>query len=569
MTDTSDDFLLALQLQQEYDKEREAVIPEEVWPSPTPGSAYSVTSQRTGTDNSKVSLADESWELIDPNPDIRILFMQYNDRFFWGRLAGVEVRWSPRMTLCAGLCVYEGRGGLCSVRLSLPLLKLRPRKDLVETLLHEMIHAYLFVTDNNKDHDGHGPEFHKHMYRINKEAGVNITVYHSFHDEVAEYKKHWWRCNGPCQHRKPFFGYVKRAMNRAPGPNDNWWKDHQNSCNGVFIKIKEPEDYGKKKKSQKDATKTDSKDKKDPKSKNNNMDIRVFVGKGNVLGNTSASATVKSESAKEHTITSKDGISSKDGKSAGKFYSSDSDDCISPRKIGNNGQSKDKSITLDKFFSSQQKTESSNSRGCDKFRDKGNLNTSNVSNSPIELSDSDEELLSEVDKIFKAERPNGKSSVSDKSENYNTEPKVSGLLLVEDASKTSKQGSSHLSTSTDRKSSDVQQKLRSVWADKFSSVSSKTQGLSRIDTNRKIDNDKTQLTLKTSRDNKRLSDDVSDLNFSDRKRLKTDSQTQSGRSDHSINISRTSNNISVVNILVNIFPILVLMRVGRSVGTRM
>ena len=36
---------------------------------------------------------------------------------------------------CAGLCVYEGRGGLCSIRLSEPLLKLRPRKDLVETLL--------------------------------------------------------------------------------------------------------------------------------------------------------------------------------------------------------------------------------------------------------------------------------------------------------------------------------------------------------------------------------------------------------------------------------------------------
>ena len=34
--------------------------------------------------------------------------------------------------------------------ISIPLLKLRPRKDLVETLLHEMIHAYLFVTDNNK-----------------------------------------------------------------------------------------------------------------------------------------------------------------------------------------------------------------------------------------------------------------------------------------------------------------------------------------------------------------------------------------------------------------------------------
>lgn len=120
---------------------------------------------------------------------------------------------------CAGVCCYEGRGGLCSVRLSVPLLKLRPRKDLIETLLvwlsvlcilviffyfflveliilngcdilrtsflilkfllflqHEMIHAYLFVTANNRDRDGHGPEFHKHMYRINDMAGTRITV---------------------------------------------------------------------------------------------------------------------------------------------------------------------------------------------------------------------------------------------------------------------------------------------------------------------------------------------------------------------------------------------------------
>ena len=36
---------------------------------------------------------------------------------------------------CAGMCCYEGSGGLCSVRLSEPLLKLRPRSDLVNTLL--------------------------------------------------------------------------------------------------------------------------------------------------------------------------------------------------------------------------------------------------------------------------------------------------------------------------------------------------------------------------------------------------------------------------------------------------
>ena len=46
----------------------------------------------------------------------------------------------------------------------------------METLLHEMIHAYLFVTNNNRDRDGHGPEFQYHMNRINMETGTNITV---------------------------------------------------------------------------------------------------------------------------------------------------------------------------------------------------------------------------------------------------------------------------------------------------------------------------------------------------------------------------------------------------------
>ncbi|OEH76187.1 hypothetical protein cyc_06980 [Cyclospora cayetanensis] len=62
-------------------------------------------------------------------PCIYALFAEYNDRFFGGRLAHVEVKWSPRMTLCAGLCVYK-TGGYCSVRLSEPLLKLRSVKEL-------------------------------------------------------------------------------------------------------------------------------------------------------------------------------------------------------------------------------------------------------------------------------------------------------------------------------------------------------------------------------------------------------------------------------------------------------
>ncbi|XP_072749863.1 DNA-dependent metalloprotease SPRTN [Anoplolepis gracilipes] len=186
------------------------------------------------------TLVDKALELIDPTPNIHTLFVQFNARFFWNVLTPVQIKWSNRMTSCAGVCTFHSRNKECIISLSAPLLKLRPRKDLVETLLHEMIHAYLFLTNNDRDRDGHGPNFCKHMYRINKEAGTNITIYHNFHDEVRLYKQHWWKCNGPCQHRPPFFGTVRRSMNRAPGPTDYWWSEHQRKCNGEFIKIKEP-----------------------------------------------------------------------------------------------------------------------------------------------------------------------------------------------------------------------------------------------------------------------------------------------------------------------------------------
>jgi hypothetical protein len=40
---------------------------------------------------------------------------------------------------------------------------------------------------------------------------------------------------------------VKRAMNRAPGPTDFWWNDHQATCGGQYIKVQEPDGFSKKK----------------------------------------------------------------------------------------------------------------------------------------------------------------------------------------------------------------------------------------------------------------------------------------------------------------------------------
>eukprot|EP00762_Andalucia_godoyi_P006754 ANDGO_00874.mRNA.1 SprT-like domain-containing protein Spartan len=164
--------------------------------------------------------------------DIVDLFRYFNAKHFKSSLDCCEVKWSPRMTLCAGLCCYD-RGGYCVIKLSEPLLKFRPRSDMINTLLHEMIHASLFVTGKNTDRDDHGPRFCALMNQINEREGTGITVYHSFHGEVEHYRLHWWKCN-KCQN------VVKRTMNRAPGKSDPWWADHTARCGGDYVKVREP-----------------------------------------------------------------------------------------------------------------------------------------------------------------------------------------------------------------------------------------------------------------------------------------------------------------------------------------
>lgn len=212
------------------------------------------------------NLNDPTWELIDPCPDIRVMFQEFDKLYFWNRLGSCIVEWSKRMTICAGI-FYLREGGI--IRLSEPLLKFRPRKDLVETLLHEMIHAYLYLTRNFKDRGEHGDEFKSHMNRINNLANTNITIYHSFHDEVRHARQHVWRCNGPCQKMPPFYGFVKRSMNRAPGKNDTWWASHAAKCNGTFEKISEPENFAKK---------LSQKKEKEEKKIDKSMNLDSFLG---------------------------------------------------------------------------------------------------------------------------------------------------------------------------------------------------------------------------------------------------------------------------------------------------
>lgn len=199
-------------------------------------------------------------DLLDPNPDIRSLFCYYNDLYFDSKLQACTVDWSTsRMTLCAGICKFSEGGG-CEIRLSEPLLKYRSSSELKETLLHEMIHAYLWLTNNNQDHDDHGPCFQALMQQINTsklldqqrpESGYNITVFHHFTSEVNNYRRHHWKCSC-CG------DIIKRAMNRPPSRSDCiqksaisgmcenqhcHWHSHQRLCGAEYEKIAEPAGY--------------------------------------------------------------------------------------------------------------------------------------------------------------------------------------------------------------------------------------------------------------------------------------------------------------------------------------
>ena len=82
LTEMDSDFALAVALQEQIYEEE--------------GSKIQVPPVRTD-----ISIVDNYWELADPNPNIHELFLQFDAMYFKSALnnAGVEVRWSPRMTL--------------------------------------------------------------------------------------------------------------------------------------------------------------------------------------------------------------------------------------------------------------------------------------------------------------------------------------------------------------------------------------------------------------------------------------------------------------------------------------
>ena len=87
------DLAVARSLQEQYNKESAHHL--QSFP------ALQTKPRADKASHSGLSIVDKQLELVDPNPNIHQLFVEFDNTFFWGTLAasGVAVDWSVRMTL--------------------------------------------------------------------------------------------------------------------------------------------------------------------------------------------------------------------------------------------------------------------------------------------------------------------------------------------------------------------------------------------------------------------------------------------------------------------------------------
>lgn len=194
-------------------------------------------------------------DLADPNPDLRGLFDHYDSLYFQGALAaaGFAVVWgSPLGSSSFGSCTFSKPHN--TITLSEPILKYLSCTYRKNALLHEMIHAVIYVKHNRKDRQ-HGPLFRAWMDAINScsvedyqrpDGGYNITTRHDFSpEEPRSFKGVLWKCES-CGDTIP------RAINMGP-PSDACcienvgadascgnmlchWHNHKNDCCGPYKK---------------------------------------------------------------------------------------------------------------------------------------------------------------------------------------------------------------------------------------------------------------------------------------------------------------------------------------------
>ncbi|KAF7054885.1 hypothetical protein CFC21_062480 [Triticum aestivum] len=187
----------------------------------------------------------------DPEPDIAELFCHYNALYFQDSLGACAVSWAeePLPYGDTSGCEYYPGGGGCIVLLSKSLYEFHTYSDLKNALLHEMIHAYVCIKDNNTDHSNHGANFQKLMNTINSSSvpdrhrplgGYNIIKLHDIRKKCYQYE-----CDGcgdfvrSTKIRGPSHDdCIERMGANSSCPNSACqWHRHKKRCSGSYYRV--------------------------------------------------------------------------------------------------------------------------------------------------------------------------------------------------------------------------------------------------------------------------------------------------------------------------------------------
>lgn len=187
----------------------------------------------------------------DPEPDIAELFCHYNALYFEDSLGACAVSWAeePLPYGDTSGCEYYPGGGGCIVLLSKSLYEFHTYSDLKNVLLHEMIHAYVCIKDNNTDHSNHGANFQKLMNTINSSSvpdrhrplgGYNIITLHDIRKKCYKYKcdvcgdfVRSTKIRGPSHD-----DCIERMGANSSCPNSACqWHRHKKGCSGSYYRV--------------------------------------------------------------------------------------------------------------------------------------------------------------------------------------------------------------------------------------------------------------------------------------------------------------------------------------------
>ncbi|XP_058447290.1 DNA-dependent metalloprotease SPRTN-like [Malaya genurostris] len=180
------------------------------------------------------------WKFIEPVPDIMAIFQRLDEVLFSSRFKAKQfsVIWSHGIGSECTNRNFNDSEGRYTIALNEALLTLRPRIEIISILLHEMIHAFLKLEAVKESNNGHGSNFRKIMLFLNRQLQTNISFSHRMTNINTQCRTQWYRCTGICHNYKPFYGIV-RSTEGDPGLQNEWWKTHAEDCGGTFYKIYE------------------------------------------------------------------------------------------------------------------------------------------------------------------------------------------------------------------------------------------------------------------------------------------------------------------------------------------